>query len=99
MGPRPPRGRGPGRGRVLTTRAQLAAAVDAVVAADPAFAAVVAASPPVRLGTKGNGLDRFGALARSIVYQQLAGRAAAAIHARFVALFEGGPTPEALLEL
>src|SRR5207245_1151968 len=35
---------------------------------------------------------------RAILYQQLAGRAAAAIHGRFVALFDGdNPTPEAVL--
>ncbi len=39
----------------------------------------------------------FGALARSILYQQLAGQAAAAIHARFVVLCGGRPTPEAVL--
>jgi 3-methyladenine DNA glycosylase/8-oxoguanine DNA glycosylase len=33
--------------------------------------------------------DRFAALAESILYQQLAGAAAAAIHRRFVALFDG----------
>lgn len=44
--------------------------------------------------------DHFAALARSILYQQLAGRAATAIHGRFVALFPGGkPTPERLLAL
>ena len=32
-----------------------------------------------------------------ICYQQLAGRAAAAIHGRFEALFDGSPTPEAVL--
>ena len=32
-----------------------------------------------------------------ICYQQLAGRAAAAIHGRFEALFDGPPTPEAVL--
>jgi DNA-3-methyladenine glycosylase II len=32
-----------------------------------------------------------------ICYQQLAGRAAAAIHGRFEALFDGEPTPEAVL--
>jgi DNA-3-methyladenine glycosylase II len=41
----------------------------------------------------------FAELARMICYQQLAGRAAAAIHGRFEALFEGAPTPEALLAL
>ena len=41
----------------------------------------------------------FAELARMICYQQLAGRAAAAIHGRFEALFEGAPTPEAVLAL
>jgi DNA-3-methyladenine glycosylase II len=41
----------------------------------------------------------FAELARMICYQQLAGRAAAAIHGRFEALFEGPPTPEAVLAL
>ena len=36
--------------------------------------------------------DYFNALARAIVYQQLAGRAAAAIHGRFAAIYEGRPT-------
>jgi 3-methyladenine DNA glycosylase/8-oxoguanine DNA glycosylase len=38
--------------------------------------------------------DYFNTLARAIVYQQLAGRAAAAIHGRFLALYDGTPTPE-----
>jgi len=41
----------------------------------------------------------FAELARSICYQQLAGRAAAAIHGRFDALFDGPPTPTAVLAL
>ena len=43
--------------------------------------------------------DHFGALAESILYQQLAGAAAAAIHRRFVALFDGDLSPEAVLAL
>ena len=40
---------------------------------------------------------RFEALLRAIVYQQLSGRAAGAIHTRVLALFEDGrPTPPAL---
>jgi len=39
----------------------------------------------------------FAELARAICYQQLAGKAAAAIHGRFDALFDGLPTPEAVL--
>jgi DNA-3-methyladenine glycosylase II len=52
---------------------------------------------PFRL-PKPNG-DHFAALAESILYQQLAGAAAAAIHRRFVALFDGSLSPEAVLAL
>ena len=41
--------------------------------------------------------DYFGALARSILYQQLAGKAAAAIHARFVVTVGGEVTARAVL--
>ena len=41
--------------------------------------------------------DHFHALAESIVYQQLAGAAAAAIFGRFRGLFDGALTPEAVL--
>src|SRR5216110_637326 len=41
----------------------------------------------------------FAALAESILYQQLAGAAAAAIHRRFVALFDGDLSPGAVLAL
>jgi 3-methyladenine DNA glycosylase/8-oxoguanine DNA glycosylase len=43
--------------------------------------------------------SHFAELARMICYQQLAGRAAAAIHGRFVALFDGEPTPAAVLKM
>jgi DNA-3-methyladenine glycosylase II len=43
--------------------------------------------------------DHFGALAESILYQQLAGAAAAAIHRRFVALFDGKLTPQTVLSV
>src|SRR5205823_8334376 len=43
--------------------------------------------------------DHFAALAESILYQQLAGAAAAAIHGRFVALFNGNLSPKAILAL
>ena len=41
----------------------------------------------------------FAELTRMICYQQLAGRAAAAIYARFDALFDGPPTPDSVLAL
>jgi DNA-3-methyladenine glycosylase II len=68
----------------------------ALAAADPALAAVIAAHGPCALARRTTAGGSFGALARSICYQQLAGRAAAAIHGRFVALYEGRPTPEAV---
>src|SRR5689334_21340106 len=41
----------------------------------------------------------FAALARAIVYQQLAGAAAAAIHGRLLAALDNDPQPESLLAL
>lgn len=43
--------------------------------------------------------DGFGALVRSIMYQQLAGAAATAILGRFMQLFAEGVAPEAVLNL
>ena len=43
--------------------------------------------------------DPFAALVRSIMYQQLAGAAATAIHNRFLALFPKGLSPKAVLRL
>ena len=43
--------------------------------------------------------SHFAALARSICFQQLAGRAATTIHGRFLALVDGTPTPEKVLVL
>jgi DNA-3-methyladenine glycosylase II len=43
--------------------------------------------------------DHFAALAESILYQQLAGAAAAAIHRRFMARFDGALSPRAVLAL
>jgi DNA-3-methyladenine glycosylase II len=56
-----------------------------------------ASDPPVLRRTPRR--PHFAELARMICYQQLAGRAAAAIHGRFEALFDGPPTPEAVLAL
>src|SRR6185436_11044386 len=43
--------------------------------------------------------DGFAALVRSIMYQQLAGAAATAIHGRFLKLFDKGLSPKAVLAL
>jgi DNA-3-methyladenine glycosylase II len=71
---------------------------DFLVRVDPAFAPVVRAAGV--FAPRAPSTDAFNALARAIVYQQLAGRAATAIHGRFVALFGGEtPTPTAVLRL
>jgi DNA-3-methyladenine glycosylase II len=64
---------------------------------DPVMADLARRAGPFRLPKPATG--DFEALAESILYQQLAGAAAAAIHRRFVALFEDGLTPEAVLGL
>jgi DNA-3-methyladenine glycosylase II len=43
--------------------------------------------------------DSFSALVRSVMYQQLAGAAATAIHGRFLKLFADGLSPRAVLAL
>jgi DNA-3-methyladenine glycosylase II len=67
---------------------------------DPVLAALVERHRPMRIGPRTPVTDRFEAIARSIVYQQLAGRAASTIWARTRALVDGpGFTPEAVLAL
>jgi len=75
-----------------------AAGVEEVARRDPAMVAVIERAGPARLRTKDPD-GPFGALVRAIAYQQLAGRAAAAIHGRFRALVPGPLTPEAVLAL
>jgi DNA-3-methyladenine glycosylase II len=65
---------------------------------DPALKRMVATHGPPDLRRGRPRREHFAELARMICYQQLAGRAAAAIHGRFEALFDGtGPTPEDVL--
>jgi 3-methyladenine DNA glycosylase/8-oxoguanine DNA glycosylase len=74
-----------------------AIAVDHLRASDEILAAVIDAVGPFRLQPIGAS-SIFGALARAIVYQQLTGKAAATIFARFCALFPGAePSPEQVL--
>ena len=62
---------------------------------DPHMAAIVAVVGPcdIRKGKR----THFAELVRAICYQQLAGAAARAIHGRVEALYDGTPTPEAVL--
>lgn len=64
---------------------------------DPAMARVIKAAGPVELREPLE--DGFAALVRSIMYQQLAGAAAAAIHGRFLQLFAEALSPNAVLAL
>ena len=66
-----------------------------IMLADPAYARVIQAAGPFT--PRPPDTDPFNSLARAIVFQQLAGHAARAIHGRFAALFDGHPTPEAVL--
>jgi DNA-3-methyladenine glycosylase II len=66
-------------------------------AADPVLAKVISAVGPCRIEVRAEG-THFQALTRSIVFQQLSGKAASTIHARFNALCPGGAaSPEAVL--
>lgn len=64
---------------------------------DPALDALIDRHgiPPPRPTVRA--ADRFAALAEAIVYQQLAGKAAASIHGRMVAALGGTVTPESVL--
>ena len=74
-------------------------AVDHLRTSDETLARVIDAIGPFRLQPMAAS-SIFAALARAIVYQQLNGRAAATIFARFCALFPGSdPTAEQLLAI
>jgi DNA-3-methyladenine glycosylase II len=74
-----------------------AAAARILAARDPVIARLLAETglPRFRRPVE----SHFAALARAIVYQQLAGAAAAAIHGRLIAALDGDPRPEALIAL
>jgi DNA-3-methyladenine glycosylase II len=66
---------------------------------DPVLAKVIESVGPCRIQLRSGG-THFQALVRSIVFQQLSGKAAGTIHSRFAGLFSTGePEPVALLVL
>ena len=73
----------------------LAVATASVAAADPMLAAFIARAG--RYAPRAGQGDPLASLARAIVFQQLATRAAAAIHGRFVTAIGGTVTAEAIL--
>jgi DNA-3-methyladenine glycosylase II len=78
-------------------RVSHAEATRILAARDPVLAKLVAEAGPMRL--RRSAMSPFAALVRAIVYQQLAGAAASAIHGRLVAALDGDVAPGALLAL
>jgi DNA-3-methyladenine glycosylase II len=78
-------------------RVSHAAAADLLARGDPVIATLIALAGPPQLRWRQR--THFEALARSIVYQQLAGRAAAAIYGRLVEALDGDVSPDGLLTL
>jgi DNA-3-methyladenine glycosylase II len=81
----------------VTSRVSHAEAARLLAAGDPTIARLLAEAGPPRL--RRSGMSPFEALVQAIVYQQLAGAAARAIHGRLIAALRGGVEPEALLAL
>jgi DNA-3-methyladenine glycosylase II len=68
-----------------------------LAARDPVLAGLIEQAGPMRL--RRSTMSYFAALVQAIVYQQLAGAAAKAIHGRLLAALDGDVEPEALLAL
>jgi DNA-3-methyladenine glycosylase II len=75
-------------------------ASEALAARDPVMRSMLERVGPADFRRGRPRREHFAELARAVLYQQLAGKAAAVIHGRFAALFDGAaPTPEAVLGL
>lgn len=72
-------------------------ATASLAAVDPALGVAMVATGSCTLRRRRHPGGSFAALARAILFQQLATRAASAIHARFATLYDGRPTPAAVL--
>ena len=86
-------------GQAVSTRPARSykAAADILSERDPVLRRLVAQAGPVRVNPPTE--THFAALVRAILYQQLAGAAARAIHGRLIASLGGEVTPERLLSL
>ena len=78
-------------------KVSFAAAARILAERDPVIARLLEQTGPPRLSRPQE--SHFATLVRAIVYQQLAGRAAAAIHGRLIAALGGDVQPEGLLAL
>jgi DNA-3-methyladenine glycosylase II len=87
-----------GRDESRPARVSPAEAASILATRDPVLAGLIAAAGPIRISRRGNA-SHFAALVEAIVYQQLAGAAASAIHGRLVAALDGEVEPAALLAL
>ena len=82
---------------VADPRISVTAAAKELAQRDPVMARLVAEAGPIRLRKPTE--SHFAALVRAIVYQQLAGPAASAIHGRLVAVMGGKVEPDVLIGL
>jgi DNA-3-methyladenine glycosylase II len=80
-------------------RVSHAEAAEILATRDPILADLIAAVGPIRISISRRAASHFAALVQAIVYQQLAGAAARAIHGRLVAALLDDVQPEALLAL
>lgn len=78
-------------------RVSIAEATATLAGRDPVLDRLIDEAGPMRL--RRSTMSHFGALVQAIVYQQLAGAAASAIHGRLLAALDGDPQPEPLLAL
>jgi DNA-3-methyladenine glycosylase II len=78
-------------------RVSHAQAAQILATRDPVLAGLIAAGGPIRIGRRTG--SHFAGLVEAIVYQQLAGAAAKAIHGRLVAALDDDVEPEALMAL
>jgi DNA-3-methyladenine glycosylase II len=78
-------------------RVSHAEAAEMLASRDPVLAGLIAAAGPIRIGRRTG--SHFAGLVEAIVYQQLAGAAATAIHRRLVAALHDDVRPEAVLAL
>jgi DNA-3-methyladenine glycosylase II len=79
------------------SRVSLAEAADILATREPVLADLIAAAGPIRISRRTG--SHFAGLVEAIVYQQLAGAAARAIHGRLVAALGDDVQPEPLLAL
>jgi DNA-3-methyladenine glycosylase II len=81
----------------MAARVSYAEAAEILVGRDPVLARLIDEAGPMRISRPR--MSPFESLVQAIVYQQLAGAAARAIHGRLIAAMPGGVEPDALLAL